>query len=49
MLVLKINAVNWNFSLFEFDESVVYGTKLEYFGSIVNKVSKNVQAMHNHK
>ena len=43
-MMLKINAVNWNFSLFEFDESVVYGTKLEYFGSIVNKVSKNVQA-----
>lgn len=43
-MMLKTSAVHWDFSLFEFDEDAVKDTKLEYFGSIVNKVPKKIQA-----
>ena len=42
-MVLKSNAYNWDFALQDFDQEVVKGTKLEYFGSVVNDVPEEIK------
>lgn len=43
---LNCNGIHWNFALDKFDLDIVKGTKLEYFGSIVDEVPTDIKGMY---